>query len=103
MDSGVLSAIIGGVSGILGALIVQLFAVKKNNADAAGTIAEASANLIKPLKEEIEQLRSENKNIRGEISGLQKELADWQDWATRLEEQIRSLGHEPIKRVAKKK
>lgn len=103
MDSGVLTAIIGGVSGVIGAIIVQLFAVKKNNADAAGTIAEASAKLIKPLKDEIDQLRAENKRINGEITSLRKELAAQQERGRMLEEQILSLGHDPVTKAGKKK
>lgn len=100
---GLWPAIIGALSGVISSVILYLTTIKKNDADAASAIAEASAVLIAPLREQIRLLSEENARINGEIIGLQSQLSDWQDWARRLEDQIRSLGHEPIQRSMKKK
>jgi len=101
MENGVINGLIGAVTSLIVTIIIQIFALKKNNADAAGTVAEATVQLLQPLRDQITILQNENAKIKDEILGLQKELADWQDWAKRLEGQIRSLGYEPIKRQSK--
>lgn len=111
MDEGVLVALVGGLSALLTTILTlgiswrkwESGERKKILADAAGTIADSAAELVRPLREEIQSLRMDNKRIREEILLLQKELKEWQDWAKRLEDQIRGLGYEPISRMGKRK
>jgi hypothetical protein len=111
MSDGLLVALVGSLSAVVTTILTlgiswrkwESGERKKILADAAGTIAEAAAELVRPLREEIQSLRIDNTRIREEILLLQKELKEWQDWAKRLEEQIRGLGYEPIQRNGKRK
>jgi hypothetical protein len=80
--------IIGAIAGLAGLVtaLVSTRRVKSQNfrdcADANESIAAAVKTLIEPLE----------KRVRD----LERELAEWKNWAERLVRQVKKLGHEPV-------
>ena len=84
-----IDAIVGLLGVIAGALITsasQRAKVKaendKNAADTNEVIRKTVMELIAPLRKRIDE--------------LERELADWMDWADRLVTQIKGLGCDPV-------
>ncbi len=91
-----ISAIVGVVGVVAGALITG--ASQRHKVKAESAKAEAEAAKIKA--EENEQIRqtvmSLIEPLQEQINKLEQELEDWKNWADRLVTQIKGLGCEPV-------
>jgi predicted nucleic acid-binding Zn-ribbon protein len=104
MSEGILIAVIGAVVAVVTSLLTQHVTLRKwelgekikIDADATVAITNASMSLIQPLRDEIASLREDNVKINEELDELRSELEKWKDWAERLANQIRDIGHEPV-------
>lgn len=85
-----MDAAVWGVIGVIGgAVITGVVQVMISKADYTQKIQETCVSLIDPLKEQIDELKVE--------------LQDWKDWASRLVEQVKGLGHDPVPFKSSKK
>jgi seryl-tRNA synthetase len=89
-------ALFGLIGVIAGAVITSWSQRSKVKADSEKTEADTNEQirqtvmaLIKPLQERVAE--------------LERELADWKEWANCLVTQVESLGHEPVPFKAKRK
>lgn len=119
MSDAVLTALIGLLSGIGGALITLVIARQRNrieqpkikadaglsNAQAADQIGEAALALLQPYKDEVATLRAEVNNLRVELDDLRSELSELVcereiivSGAHQLYHQVVSLGGLPVYR-----
>ena len=102
MSENIIVAIIGLLTGGMGAILTSLFQHRKTQAEADKDCADANEQirvtvmaLIEPLKRRIDELEDE-------VKKLQTENADLKDWAQALVIQIKNMGHEPIQFKSKK-
>jgi hypothetical protein len=119
MSTEVLVALLASVPGALIALIglwVQsrrnMVEAQKIRNEAADTITDSALALIAPLKSRISELETDNVALRkrldelamqtqtmqAEIDGMKIQIVENNAYIDRLVYQIKSLGHEPVKR-----
>lgn len=85
----IISAIVGVVGVVVGALITSASQKYKVQAETHKTEAEYNEQIRKTVMSLIEPLQKR-------VDELEKELADWQDWANRLVVQVKDMGCKPV-------
>ncbi len=85
----IVSAFVGLVGVVIGALITSASQKRKVKAESEKTEAEANEQIRQTVMQLINPLQKR-------IEELEIELRDWKNWANRLVTQIEGLGCEPV-------
>lgn len=74
MPEDTIPAVIGLIGSLIGGLIVFFGGRRKNKADAADVVADASISLVKPLTDRLDDMEEKTKLLETKVKTLEKDL-----------------------------
>jgi hypothetical protein len=99
MSNEAITALMGLIGAVIGAVVTGLFLKKKNDADAASVISEAAKGLVEPLRKQIADYAKRIDGLETEVYKLKCQYQDkfdaWLKGIRILIKQIYKLGAKP--------
>lgn len=87
LDPGVLAAIITSISGLVVGVTALRKAgadAKKSNADTAGVIVDGAGDVVKLLREQLEEQQRQQEQMGQRLMNLEVVVGSWEGWAERV-------------------